>query len=117
MALRRKAGRRHFSGLLVVLTSITGCATWQPVEPRDQSLPARIRIVTMSQQQIELKDPVLQGDSVIWGTAVDERMPVRVAMRDVAVVLGRFHEAPSTLLFVGAAVLLMTWAISMMPYT
>ena len=119
MTSRRKAGRRRFSAVPVVLLSIAGCATWQPMEPGDHDYPARIGVETTSLTRIELRDPVLQDDSVIVGTSVDERVPVRIPLRDVAVVVGHFGDpaGTATLICLSAVVLLIGWARSHMPYT
>ena len=103
----------------MVLLGIAGCASWQPMEPGDHDFPARVRIETTSLRRIELRNPVLQDDSVIVGLSVDERVPVRIPLRDVAVVVGYFADpgGTATLICLSAVALLIGWVMSKMPYT
>lgn len=95
----RMPGRRLVALLLVVLLN-TGCAIWRPVAVGDRPFPARIRVETVSRERIEVEDPSVQGDSAIVGTEAKGREAVRVPLRDVTAIYGRFPNRPATVFLV-----------------
>ena len=107
MARGQIAGRRPVAVLLVVLLNTSGCAIWRPVAVGSPTFPARIRVETVSRERIDVEDPTLQGDSAIVGTEVGGDAAVRVPLRDVAAIYGRFPNRPATVFLVSLGVVVL----------
>lgn len=110
-------GRRLFSVVLVLLSGVSACTSWRPIRLGDRSLPTRIRVETTSRERIEIGHPTLQGDSAIVGTEVNSRAAVRVPLRDVVAISGRFADPTVKLLFLVGVAVIAGWAWAMMPST
>lgn len=90
---------------LIILSLQTACATWQPVVPGSETLPDRVRVTTTS-GTVEIRDPVIEADSVLMGTVVlaGNEEPVRLPLTGLLLMEERRVNSFRTFVLVYAAV-------------
>ena len=110
-------GRFAASVPLVVLVSLTGCKTWQPVEASPapwiaQERPPEVRVTTASGARMTLRSPVVANDSIVSPVEGPLVLPRRgVALADLrALEVAHFSAIKSAALATGILAASITWA-------
>lgn len=110
-------GRFAASVPLVVLVSLTGCKTWQPIEASPaswiaQERPQEVRVTTESGARVTFRSPVVANDSIVSPMEGLPVMPRRgVALADLRTLeVARFNAVKSAALAAGILAASISWA-------
>ena len=101
---------------LVVLVSLTGCKTWQPVEASPapwitQERPQEVRVTTESGVRMTLRSPIVANDSIVSPEGRPVLARRGVALADVgALEVARFSAIKSAALAAGILTASISWA-------
>ena len=102
---------------LLVLVSLTGCKTWQPVEASPapwiaQERPREVRLTTGDGARMTLRSPIVANDSIVSPLEGLPVLPRRgVALADLrALEVARFSAVKSAALATGILAASITWA-------
>jgi len=109
--------------LLSVVVALSACYSWGPPRPIAQSVletrPSRLRATLRDGRQIVVRDPRVQGDSLLGDTLVSEYesahakwAPVAIALGHVGSVSTRIISPGKTWLMVGGIAAAVTAALA-----
>jgi len=86
-----------------MLVIMTACTSWQPYTlNRGSDLPELLRLRLTSGEQVELREPSIEGDSALVGLLSRTGPDARVLLRDVQTVdRGSFSPGKTLLAVVG----------------